>query len=207
MRILCIGDSNTWGYNPKTGERHINRWTKVLSSLMPESEIIEEGLNGRTILSEDSIKPERCGISALKLLLMSHKPLDYVVIMLGTNELKKCFNREVNYIAGGIEEFIKIINSEELWQRFGVPKLIIVSPILVRNELIENGDVFREYDTESVHISKTLAPAISKICDKYNVSFMNAADYAEASLTDYIHMDEENHKKLGIAIYNKLREN
>lgn len=206
MRILCIGDSNTWGYNPANRQRHANRWTKVLAKLMPESEIIEEGLNGRTILSEDPIKPERCGISALKLLLMSHKPLDYVVIMLGTNEFKKSFNRDINYIADGIKDFIEIIQSKELWERFGVPEILIISPVLVREELKENGGSTGEYDIESVELSKKLASYILKICQEYDVSFMNAVDYAEASLIDYIHMDEENHKKLGEAIYNKFCE-
>ena len=206
MRILCIGDSNTWGYNPENSWRHEKRWTKVLSELMPESEVIEEGLNGRTILSEDPIKSERCGIRALKLLLMSHKPLDYVIVMLGTNEYKRCFKREVDYIVGGLEEFIKLIKLEGMWERFGVPKILIVSPVLVREELIENGGIRGEYDAQSVEISKKVAPALSKLCSKYDVSFMDAAKYAEASLLDYIHMDEENHKKLGEAIYNKLIE-
>ena len=204
MRILCIGDSNTWGYNPENRWRHDNRWTKVLANLMPENEIIEEGLNGRTILSEDPIKPERCGISALKLLLMSHKPVDYVIIMLGTNEFKKCFNRELSYIVGGIEEFIKIIKNEEMWERFGVPKILIISPVIVREELKENGGKIGEYDIQSIEISKKLARLVMELCKKYDVQFMNAADYAEASLIDYIHMDEENHRKLGEAIYNKL---
>ena len=81
-----------------------------------------------------------------------------------------------------------------------------MSPVLVRNELIENGNVFDNYDNESVEISKMLAPALWEICKKYDISFMNAAEYAEASLIDYIHMDEENHKKLGIAICKKLNE-
>ena len=87
MRILCIGDSNTWGYDPVDGFRHKNRWTRVLAGLMPEHEIIEEGLNGRTILSIDPYMPERCLIHNLKLILMSHKPVDMVVFMVGSNEL------------------------------------------------------------------------------------------------------------------------
>ena len=70
MRILCIGDSNTWGYNPVNGQRFEKRWTKVLSELMPENEIIEEGLNGRTLTSVDPVFKERCGIKGLKMLLM-----------------------------------------------------------------------------------------------------------------------------------------
>lgn len=206
MRILCIGDSNTWGYNPENGQRFENRWTRVLAELMPENEIIEEGLNGRTVMSIDPVKPERCGISALKMLLMSHKPLDFVVVMLGTNELKNIFKCDANYIAEGICEFIKIIKSRELWQKFNIPKLLVISPVLIREELIENGDVFGDFDEKSVAESKILGSAISHVCYEQGINFMNAADYAVASLVDNVHLDEENHKKLALAICNKIKE-
>lgn len=206
MRILCIGDSNTWGYNPVNGQRFENRWTRVLAGLMPENEIIEEGLNGRTVMSIDPVKTERCGISALKMLLMSHKPLDLVVLMLGTNELKNIFKCDANYIAEGICEFIKIIKSRELWQKFNIPKLLVISPVLIREELIENGDVFGDFDEKSVTESKLLGNAIGDVCSEYGIDFMNATDYAAASLVDNVHLDEENHKKLAIAIYNKIKE-
>lgn len=206
MRILCIGDSNTWGYNPANGMRYEKRWTKVLAGLMPENEIVEEGLNGRTLLSVDPVVKERCGIAGLKMLLMSHKPVDCVVVMLGTNELKKFFQSSASYIADGVSEFIKVILEPELWNRFNIPKILVVAPILIRDELIENGDVFGDFDENSVMQSKQLAAAISKVCNDYKVDFMNAAEYAEASLLDNVHMDEENHEKLGMAIYSKLRE-
>ncbi len=101
MRFLCIGDSNTWGYNPEDGLRHKNRWTKVLADKMPEHQVIEEGLNGRTILSVDTFMTQRRGISGLKMMLMTHKPVDWVILMLGTNELKNIFECTAEYIATG----------------------------------------------------------------------------------------------------------
>lgn len=204
MRILCIGDSNTWGYDPVDGQRHKNRWTKVLSRMMPEHDIIEEGLNGRTILSVDPVFPERQGISSLKMLLMSHKPVDLVVVMLGTNELKSIFPCDAKHIAQGIEQFINIINNPDMWQRFNVPKVLVISPILIRDELAVNGDVFGDFDESSVCQSRMLADAIFTVCQRYGVDYMNAADYADASLEDNIHMDEENHGKLARAIGSKI---
>lgn len=206
MRLLCIGDSNTWGYNPLNGLRFEKRWTKVLAELMPENEIVEEGLNGRTLLSIDPVIKERCGITGLKMLLMSHKPIDCVVVMLGTNELKKFFPASAEYIASGVSEFLKVILEPALWERFHIPKVLIVSPILVRDELIERGDVFGDFDENSVIQSKRMAEAILAVCSEFKVDFMNAADYAEASLRDNIHMDEENHGKLAEAMNVKLRE-
>ena len=206
MRILCIGDSNTWGYNPLNGLRFEKRWTKVLAELMPENEIIEEGLNGRTLLSVDPEIKERCGITGLKMLLMSHKPIDCVVVMLGTNELKKFFPANAEYIAEGVREFIKTILEPTLWERFYIPKLLIVSPVLIGKEFIKNEDAFGDFDENSVIQSKRMAEAISAVCSEFYVDFMNAADYAKASLVDNVHMDEENHEKFAEAMNAKLRE-
>lgn len=205
MRILCIGDSNTWGYDPVDGFRHKNRWTRVLARLMPEHEIIEEGLNGRTILSVDPYIPERCLIHNLKLILMSHKPVDMVVLMVGSNELKNTFLHTAKNIAHGIDECINIILDKNMWDRFNVPKLLVVSPILIRDEMVTNGGIFAiEFDEISVRESKLLAEEYKKICDKYQLEFMDASLYAEASLVDNLHMDEENHNKLGKAMYEKI---
>lgn len=206
MRILCIGDSNTWGYNPSNGQRFEKRWTKVLAKLMPEHEIIEEGLNGRTLLSKDMMIKERRGIDSLRMLLLSHRPVDYVVVMLGTNDLKNIFTCSAEYVAKGVDEFIKVISEPAIWERFTVPNVLIISPVLIRDELIVNGAVFGEFDENSVLQSKRMASAISKVCKEHNINFMNAADYAEASMIDYVHMDEENHGKLAKAIYKKISE-
>lgn len=204
MRFLCIGDSNTWGYNPEDGMRHKNRWTRVLADKMPEHQVIEEGLNGRTILSVDTFMPERRGISGLKMMLMTHKPVDWVILMLGTNELKNVFECTAEYVAAGIEEFLKVILDDTLWDRFQAPEVLVVSPILIREELIINGDVFGEFDEKSVVESRKVAAALKEVCDRYQVDFLDAAEYAEASLLDNIHMDEENHIKLAEGIYAKL---
>ncbi len=207
MHILCIGDSNTWGYDPVDGLRHKNRWTRVLAGLMPEHEIIEEGLNGRTILSIDPYMPERCLIHNLKLILMSHKPVDMVVLMVGSNELKNIFPCTAKYIAQGIEGCVKIILDKEMWDRFNVPKLLVVSPILIRDEMITYGGPFSiDFDETSVRESRLLAGEIKSVCDRYQIDFMDASKYAEASVVDNLHMDQENHRKLGQAICEKIKE-
>ena len=73
----------------------------------------------------------------------------------------------------------------------------MVSPVTIRSELKINGDVFGSFDEKSVDESEKLAGVLRKICEKYGVDFMDAAEYAVASVIDNIHMDEENHVKLG----------
>ena len=95
-RILCYGDSNTWGYDPATQERfdRATRWTGVLRTTLGDGyEILEEGLNGRTTVWDDPIEGYKNGHTYLVPCLETHRPVDLVVLMLGTNDLKKRFRR------------------------------------------------------------------------------------------------------------------
>ena len=205
MRILCIGDSNTWGYHPENGLRIERRWTRVLAELLPEAEIIEEGLCGRTMMSMDPVKRERCGMDGLKMILATHKPVDLVIVMLGSNDLKGMFCCTAYSIAKGLCEYIKVINNPYNWEKFPVPKLLVVSPVLLRDEIVEREGIFGEFDENSLMQSKHLAEAMEKACEAYHVEFMDGAAYAEASIADCLHMDEENHEKLGKAICEKIK--
>lgn len=206
MRILCIGDSNTWGHNPVNGQRFEKRWPKLLSEMMPEHEIIEEALCGRTIISRDDERPERCGIDSLKMILMSHMPVDLVVVMLGTNELKSVFHANPRYIARGIREYIRTIKNPFLWEKAYIPRLLIISPVLLRDDIQEREEFYSGFDEDSIRHSRRLAEEIRAMCEKYQVDFMNAADYAEASEVDGIHMDEKNHQRLAGAVCERIRE-
>lgn len=90
-RILCIGDSNTWGYIPGSGERYEKnvRWTGKLAQTLGENyEVIEEGMNGRTTAFTDKIEPGTAALDYLYPCLISQFPLDYIIVMLGTNDTK-----------------------------------------------------------------------------------------------------------------------
>ena len=205
MRILCIGDSNTWGFNPENGLCHKNRWTRVLMKLLLEDEIIEEGLNGRTFNFVDPFHKERCGINALPVLLKSQQPVDLVIVMLGTNDLKRMFHARAKMIASGAQEFIHTIKNP-YWYRYLVPKVLMISPIVLDDEIVEREGPSGDFDGESLFQSHHLAEEYEKVCQANQVEFMNAAQYAHASKVDCIHMDEENRHKLAIAICNKIHE-
>ena len=88
-RILCFGDSNTYGYDPKGGRYDEDtRWTmRLQTQLGPEYTVIEEGFNGRTCVYDDPIEGGyKSGAAYLPPCLMSHAPLDVVILMLGTND-------------------------------------------------------------------------------------------------------------------------
>lgn len=109
--VLCFGDSNTYGYDPAgmrdgTAVRYAQdvRWCGVAQRDLGEGwHVIEEGLNGRTTVRDDMchLDTNLNGIRALPMLLEAHKPLDAIVIMLGTNDCKTVFGVTASDIARG----------------------------------------------------------------------------------------------------------
>ena len=126
INILCFGDSNTFGTNPKGGRHSWNtRWPGRLQVLLgPEYYVIEEGMGGRTTVWDDPLEPGRCGIQALPMALQSHKPLDLVILFLGTNDCKAHFHASPRVITKGMENLChtyrdlitgKAIRSQRFW--------------------------------------------------------------------------------------------
>ncbi|MDO4555718.1 MAG: GDSL-type esterase/lipase family protein, partial [Lachnospiraceae bacterium] len=94
--VLCYGDSNTHGYNPENGFRYPEnvRWTGRLANLMGDNyKVIEEGLNSRTTALEPEGEPWRSGAACLEACIRTHMPVDLVILMLGSNDMKKVFKQ------------------------------------------------------------------------------------------------------------------
>lgn len=109
-RIVCFGDSNTWGYNPENGMRYSEyvRWTKLLEKkLGGDFRIIEEGQNGRTIANSDPWEwGTKCGIDTILPIIESQMPMEALLIMLGSNDLKSKFNLPAGDIAGSLQTML-----------------------------------------------------------------------------------------------------
>lgn len=208
MKILCYGDSNTWGHNPKDRNRldEKSRWPKILQSMLDDTyEIIEEGLCGRCVTFIDSVKPYRHGLSTLRMTLEIHQPIDLVILMLGTNDLKSCFSPNAVAISNGMKEMVQIIKNKYIYnEHMHIPKILIISPIHINENYINIERTSEQFDENSVKVCKKLAAYYEDIAKTYGCMFMNAADYAQASSIDCLHMDEKNHEKLAKAIYQKI---
>ncbi|HCX64547.1 MAG TPA: hydrolase [Eubacteriaceae bacterium] len=201
--ILCFGDSNTWGYNPKDGSRfaYQARWTGNLAGRLGEDYfIIEEGLNGRTTVFDDpyTFTHSRNGSKNLPMILNPHKPLDLVILFLGTNDLKRTFNAEAHMIAKGMESLIKIVRSilaEEL------PEIVVVSP----PNIAELSDFKEEYE-EASRVLHKLPSAYEKVAVEQGVHFLNITDRITASPLDGVHLDEKGHQNLAEMMEKKIKE-
>nr|MCR5842548.1 lipolytic enzyme, G-D-S-L [Oscillospiraceae bacterium] len=113
--IVCFGDSNTHGYcaDPRDcadgGDRfnEDERWTCLLQrALGSEYHVLEEGLGGRTSVFVDPLHESMDGISCIYPILMSHEPVDLLIIMLGTNDTKERFGANAPAIAIGMERLL-----------------------------------------------------------------------------------------------------
>lgn len=208
QRILCYGDSLTWGYKPGTEREQIEkekRWTGVLQKLLGNSsQIMVDALNGRTLDSEDTRlgKEGRNGAETLEIALNRYKPIDIFILMLGTNELKDCFNRDLKDISAILDEkYIKKIKKPKYGRDGKTPSILIISPPDI--------DITKKHAYERhSHLGNKLV-MMREIYSK--VAKINSCAYLDSSIIAYpgndgVHIDEKEHKKLGEAIYMRVKE-
>ncbi len=202
--ILCYGDSNTWGYNPRTERRYTRdvRWTGVLQEeLGPKYHVIEEGLNGRTTVWEDPIEGHKSGKAYLVPCLETHKPLDLVIIMLGTNDLKYRFSLTAYDIAAGAGTLVDMVEKSQTGREDGVPEvLLIVPPRLGRLTIF--GDMFREGRQKS----ERLLTHYRTVAKERACHLLDADEMVECSELDGVHFEPEGHHALGLAVSGKVKE-
>lgn len=206
MRILCFGDSNTWGYRPDNGLRYERdqRFTGILSQLLETDEIIEEGLNGRTFVLQDPYCDYASGEAALPYLLKSHMPLDIVVIMLGTNDVKRQFHLHPEVIARGAKQLIRKIKDPYLNEKYAVPRILLVSPIHLHKDIGVLEGSWHDYGKEEYEKSTQLAYYLKQVALTYDCEFLDAAEYANASSIDGMHMELDQHALLARALADKI---
>lgn len=207
IKVLCYGDSNTWGYiSGSDHQRYGNeeRWTKILAKMLGNNfEIIEEGLNSRTLLSNDT-RPGKEGKNGYEYLipcLDTHDPINLVVLMLGTNELKNAYNKEAEEIGKMLEEyFVKTILNRKSQFKETYPKLLIVVPPIV-NENQEYCKAKNKY-LGAMEKSKRLNNIYKEIAERYNCYFLSN-DGLETGI-DGVHLTKESHRKLAERLKQKI---
>ena len=185
--ILCYGDSNTHGTRPMQEGSAMqrfevaDRWPGVLrAALGADCLVIEEGLPGRTTVHDDPIEGvHRNGLRTLRACLESHVPLDLVVLMLGTNDLKTRFSVTPADIAGSIERLLREILL--CTDSFGPGAL---------GAILEGGAAK----------SRALAPLYQAVALRHGASFLDAGSIIRVSPIDGVHFEADQHHRLGAAV-------
>jgi lysophospholipase L1-like esterase len=201
--ILCFGDSNTWGWDPQTEKRFDRnaRWTGIAQKLLgKEYFLIEEGLNGRTTVWEDPIEGYKQGSQHLPPLLETHRPLDLVIIMLGTNDLKMRFSVSAYDIAQSIGTLVEIVQKSPAGRNGSVPKILILAPPPL-GKLTEFAEMFTGGTEKSVR----LAQLYEAVAQERGCEFFNASTVIKTSDIDGVHFEKDAHKALGKALAEKIK--
>lgn len=206
-RIVCFGDSNTWGYNAKDMERFSeeNRWGFLLGRLLGnEYQVIEEGLCGRTSVVDDPLFEGLNGYKYLYPCLMSHSPLELVIIMLGTNDTKERFNLTSYNIAQGIVRLALKAKEMPVADKGKAPKVLIVAPPPIEKEYYYT-DIGRAMGKGCDIKSEEVAEYLSELLEFHGIEFLDTKGIIPMNKIDYMHLDEEGHKLLSKLIFDKIK--
>ena len=198
-KILCFGDSNTFGYNPHNGSRYNedSRWTGILKSLCKgKFEIIEAGCNNRTAFSNNPDGIQFTGYMILSEYLKEF--FDIIIFAIGINDLQKFYNPTLEEFETGIENLIKKI-------RESLPNcnIIILSPSHITENILSSNFRFMFNET-SIEKSKQITPIYEKIANEYNCKFLNLNKIVTPSEMDGLHYEVEEHKKIAQSIITLL---
>lgn len=195
-RIVCFGDSNTWGYDARTKERFPEeiRWTGIMQEKLGEDYVvIEEGLCGRTTVFEDPLVDGLNGLLYLSPCLRSHGRLDVLLIMLGTNDCKERFSATGQNIADGMKRLVCMAQGLDVWKK--EPQILIVAPAPIRKEC-ESSFAAGDMGICSKK-SEGLAELYQECAKECGCGFFDAASCVQMNSVDYMHLDEEGHRNFG----------
>lgn len=196
--IVCFGDSNTHGYcaDPRDcadgGDRfnEEERWTCLLQKqLGPEYLVIEEGLGGRTTVFDDPIHGGLSGLDYIVPCLLSHEPVDLLVVMLGTNDTKERFGVSAAAIGIAMERLLRLAQSTMCWGRAGA-NILLVAPPPIGDELDDPA-----MGRGCAEKAKGLAAAYRQTAEHVGAAFLDGAG-CQFNPIDHMHLTRAGHQEL-----------
>ncbi len=191
--VLIYGDSNTHGTMPMPEPgamgrfAHRHRWTSLLAAELSGWEVIPEGHPGRTTLHDDPIEgAHRNGLTVLPAILESHRPIDVVVLMLGTNDLKERFSVNAGDIALSLERLVRVIRASGAGPMGGAPGVVLIAPPPIR-ETGSLAQIFAGGAAKSLQLGRE----IGAVAARHGLPFIDLAGEIEVSPVDGIHYEAE----------------
>lgn len=200
-KIICYGDSNTFGYNPSDGTQYDEntRWTSVLQKrLGAEYEVINEGMCDRTGFVNN---PKGFMFSAPKhfpKLISKSENIDLLILWLGTNDLQTQYDISMGAIEKGLENLIKLAEEK-------VKNIIIIPPVILSEKILE-GPFNYQFDNVSVIKSRKIGRIFRQIDNIYQCGYFDVNKITTPSDIDGLHYDENSHKLIGEKLAEFIRE-
>ena len=207
--LVCFGDSNTHGTPPWIGEDPPPRfgpdvrWPgRLATALGPGWRVHEEGLPGRTTVHADPVEGEHLsGLAALPMVLGTHSPVDLLVVMLGTNDLKARFAVGAGDIALSVERLVRTARTFCAQTERPVPGVLVVAPA----PITEVGDL-AEMFAGGTEKSARLAGPLRDVAARLGTAFLDAGEHVRTSPVDGIHLDPDAHRALAEAVAAAVRD-
>ena len=201
--LLCFGDSNTHGtralrfLHDRRRLARAERWPGVLEAALGAAwQVIEEGHPGRTTVHADPVEgAHKNGLAALPALLESHRPLDLVILMLGTNDLKARFAVPAYDIALSVERLVTMTAASDSGPEGAAPAVLLVAPAP-----IEERGFLAESFAGGADKSRRLAGHLREMAERQRIPFFDAGGVAAVDPLDGIHLGAEAHARLGVAL-------
>lgn len=204
-QILCFGDSNTHGFcadpsdcqYPQWGRfSETERWTCLLQEKLGQDyHIIEEGLNGRTTVFSDPLDEGLRGIEYLLPCMKSHKPIDLLVIMLGTNDCKERFSASPTVITLGMERLLTAAKQSLFWGA-SQGNILLLAPPPIGKDIIHT-PVVGSMGVDCVEKSKALGKLYQALARAQACHFFDTASLGDVfNPIDCMHLTQDGHSKL-----------
>lgn len=210
-RIMCFGDSLTWGWVPviegvpTTRYPADVRWTGLLQKELGEDHIIiEEGLSARTTSLDDPTDPRLDGSAYLPSALASHLPLDLVILMLGTNDTKAYFHRSSFETTAGMSKLVgQVLScSGGVGTVYPAPEVLIIAPPPLTPM---PHPYFQSLFAGAHEKTGQFGKLYGDLADFMKVHFLDAGEVISTDGVDGIHFTEENNMVLSKAVARKVR--
>ena len=207
-QILVYGDSLSWGIIPETRKRFAfgERWPGILENGLNASglsvRVIEDCLNGRRTVWEDPFKPGRNGLQGLAQRIEINSPLALVILMLGSNDFQFCHSYNNAWAAAqGVAVLINGIRKAPIEPGMAVPPVLLMSPPLLQTAKGAMAEKFKGGAERCVG----LAEAYRQVAGDLNCHFFDAQTVSVTSALDGVHLDRDQHLKLGEALCEPVR--
>lgn len=203
MRIICYGDSNTFGYITESGGRYDKktRWPGRLQKLLgKEDKIVEAGLCGRTTAFDDWLDPGRNGLDGIGQAVSGEKAVDLLIVMLGSNDCKSQFALSAKEITEGLRKVLKKAR-ESAKDAF---QILIIAPAALTSRIAESS-FGGEFNQRSIEVSKELAKEYEALAKQEGAEFLDGSLVTRVGEVDGLHLDEEGHRLLAEAVYEKIQ--
>lgn len=202
-QVLCFGDSNTRGYSYYTDRFDYDiRWTgRINEALGRDALICEAGLNGRTICFQDPDVPGRNGMEFVKGFMETHKPLDLMVLMLGTNDARMCYGgKSAAEITANLERMLVTIQAHTRLE--GIPtRYLLIAPVPVDRRAIQ----YYDYDERSVQVTLELGSHYRALAQRLGIAFLDAGDWNIKLDDDGAHFSAEGHADFAARLFPELQ--